>query len=1099
MISIRSHYRSLTILLTCLLSFTFILSTSATPTPTNVQPNQPDTTKLTSPLRQPTSIADPHPTSPLRPNPQSGTVYNGPTPPNIIHQPTNLPRHASFGFGPSSQTDNKTEFPSQTISTPSSQLSTNLSCASGTGTYGYCEWFAGGGATWAASEYDDISTTGTSISLTDDGSYELNLPFTFNFYGTNYTSIFVNANGIFTFGAAPTTPNSYTPHALPSATTPNNLIAGFWADLDPSAGGTIHYQHFYQSNSQFTIIQFTNVPHHASTTAKVSFQLKLYSHSGHFQLSYQRADSDGGNISIGYENAAGNYGRNNFFSTDNLTVPATIYHLEPTSTKSCTAYNFTQAIAYQTATPYADNIRTALTNANTNDNIGISGHCISRQDASTWPVYEAVQIIDKSLNIFGGYKPDFTVSDPALYPTTLNGLGLFQFALVQNGTFYLKDFDIIRHNALLSSAYNATNGGAIYKIGAGDIRLSNIDLRYNRANDGGAIYKTAGTLTTYNNRYAHITNNLARNNGGAIYNGDGNISLSASTSCCNQVSYNDAYNNGGGIYNSNGTIYLEETLAYNTAYNGGGVYNNGTLLLYANESIQHNDATNNGGGVYNTNITALGNNATIYNNTATNGGGIYHDSGTLYLDGGTLHFNTATAAGGGLYHRTGITNINDGADINDNDANTGGGLYLNLGIINFSDITQVYNNDALNGDGAGIVNFGTLNFYVGTHTIHYNDATNNGGGLYNTATINSYCSTNCIRIENNTANATTGLGGGLYTNNNLILDDDFDIDSNTAHDGGGVYLDSGTLTLAGATIHDNQALNAGHGGGLYNNSTIDIIATTTINNNHASGNGAGLYNDNTTTTCDGCLTFDTNIAATGNGGGLYHSSNATALTLNNATFQNNRADYGGALYNDATINSDSSSFTNNLADMQGAGIYTNDNGNTTLTRATISGNNASEQGGGIFTDTGTTNITDSTLSNNDATNNGGGIRNLYGITNITNSTLSGNTTDGTGGAIYIASGTINLTLTTLANNSSGIQNNSAVVNMNNSIIADSTSYDCRGALITQHHNLIEDTGTDACNITNGLNNSITGQDPALGPLTTNDGANTQTHALPPIS
>jgi hypothetical protein len=75
----------------------------------------------------------------------------------------------------------------------------------------------------------------------DDGSSALiNLGWTFQFYGTNYTSCYINNNGNITFGA-PYSP--YIPTGFPSASVPP-MIAPFWADVDTRnlATGQVWYK-----------------------------------------------------------------------------------------------------------------------------------------------------------------------------------------------------------------------------------------------------------------------------------------------------------------------------------------------------------------------------------------------------------------------------------------------------------------------------------------------------------------------------------------------------------------------------------------------------------------------------------------------------------------------------------------------------------------------------------------------------------------------------------------------------------------------------------------------------------------------------------------
>ena len=72
----------------------------------------------------------------------------------------------------------------------------------------------------------------------DDGSSALiNLPFAFNLYGQNYTSIYINNNGNITFIGALST---YSATAFPS--TGNAIVAPFWADVDTRGAGQVLYK-----------------------------------------------------------------------------------------------------------------------------------------------------------------------------------------------------------------------------------------------------------------------------------------------------------------------------------------------------------------------------------------------------------------------------------------------------------------------------------------------------------------------------------------------------------------------------------------------------------------------------------------------------------------------------------------------------------------------------------------------------------------------------------------------------------------------------------------------------------------------------------------
>lgn len=84
--------------------------------------------------------------------------------------------------------------------------------------------------------YSPSGSTGfLTMSSADDGFASVNLPFSFNYFGTSYTSAFVSTNGYLTFGSGSTT---LTAQQLPNTTTPNNVIALCWNDLLHSGTAT---------------------------------------------------------------------------------------------------------------------------------------------------------------------------------------------------------------------------------------------------------------------------------------------------------------------------------------------------------------------------------------------------------------------------------------------------------------------------------------------------------------------------------------------------------------------------------------------------------------------------------------------------------------------------------------------------------------------------------------------------------------------------------------------------------------------------------------------------------------------------------------------
>ncbi|HXB13500.1 MAG TPA: nidogen-like domain-containing protein, partial [Bacteroidia bacterium] len=102
----------------------------------------------------------------------------------------------------------------------------------------------------------------------DDGSSSsIPLPFSFNFYGNLYDSIFINNNGNISFNAPYFT---FTANPFPDST--YSMIAPFWADVDTrdSASGLV----YYKITPTAMIVKWENVGYYASHSDKVNtFQL----------------------------------------------------------------------------------------------------------------------------------------------------------------------------------------------------------------------------------------------------------------------------------------------------------------------------------------------------------------------------------------------------------------------------------------------------------------------------------------------------------------------------------------------------------------------------------------------------------------------------------------------------------------------------------------------------------------------------------------------------------------------------------------------------------------------------------------------------------
>lgn len=162
--------------------------------------------------------------------------------------------------------------------------------------------------------WKDISSTGTKIYLGDDDYKLVSLPFTFDFYDTLYSYVYISSNGFLTFNSSGA--YSLSNSQLPSTNIPNELISGFWDDLYPG-NGAVYYQ---EVNNSF-IVQYDKV-----SSDYYTFQIIL-NNDGSIKLQYLSMTGYLKSSTIGIENRDGTDGLQIAFNTsyvhDSLAISIT--------------------------------------------------------------------------------------------------------------------------------------------------------------------------------------------------------------------------------------------------------------------------------------------------------------------------------------------------------------------------------------------------------------------------------------------------------------------------------------------------------------------------------------------------------------------------------------------------------------------------------------------------------------------------------------------------------------------------------------------------------------------------------------------------------
>lgn len=382
------------------------------------------------------------------------------------------------------------------------------------------------------------------------------------------------------------------------------------------------------------------------------------------------------------------------------------------------------------------------------------------------------------------------------------------------------------------------------------------------------------------------------------------------------------------------------------------------------------------------NVNVTGNSAAQVSDpirgTGGNGGGIY-SRGTVTLDHSSVSGNSASGPNSATGHA--------------------GGVYTARGITLIA--SHVDGNAALN--AAGILNsWGSVEVVDGSTVSH------------NVSTGNSFSS------------GSLGGGGIGQMNGNVLISNSQVNDNHTLgmYSGGIVLLIGGVVVTNGSQVNGNT--NAGPGGGIAANFGGPVLISngSQVNGNTGAGLGGGIVNFSETfptiVTSNSEVSNNrlSNAEVASATGGLIQVFQSPPVR--NAFLSGGRGDLALQAALQLFVNAcgqriglltkATQALPSNGQVQVGAGIATPLAGALIVSgNSTISGNRftttsvstlpALGVGGGLFANLGPITIDNSTISGNDATGDGGGIWN-GGLLTITKSTVTGNTAGGHGGGIF---------------------------------------------------------------------------------------------------
>lgn len=460
-----------------------------------------------------------------------------------------------------------------------------------------------------------------------------------------------------------------------------------------------------------------------------------------------------------------------------------------------------------------------------------------------------------------------------------------------------------------------------------------------------------------------------------------------------------------------GQITITDDVSILTGGNGFTVNGgNSTRLFFVNSSERVGFGRVNmtaGNAVHGAAITSVGSGVTVAfecnftSNIATGlgGGAVYNETGAFYSTGSTFSGNAATGgsgSGGALLSASGVAAMLGGS-MTANTANRAGGA---IEVINGS---LFVTNATVGGVGLS----GNIAGPLGSANP------GSGGGLHVTggATVGINGST----FQGNYAAREGGgvwnqAGATMYITNNASIIDNIADGDGSDNGGGGVFNNGGDVFITNTSIARNEATGAaGSGGGIFSTAGSVIVRGSIINQNLAARAGGGIEIVNGFTGLFNTILSnnDTGVTLTaspGNGGGLHITGNADVVLQGATVTGNTAASEGGGLWNAAA----SRMFIR---------------GNTEIRGNVAQGAAADNGGGGIFNNGGGVFIDSVTIAENDATGaagSGGGIFSVAGNVNVKNSTIENNAAARAGGGIEVIDGVFSLIDTQVSNNDAGV-------------------------------------------------------------------------------
>jgi hypothetical protein len=189
----------------------------------------------------------------------------------------------------------------------------------------------------------------------DNAHSDVNIGFTFNYLGVNYTQVRINTNGWLSLNLTGSDATSADNSRLYNTLTPSTVLAPWWDDLKADGSATISYLTQGISPNRIFIAEWKNILAYSyGADARLNFQVKLYETTGIIEFCYGNVAAGSHNVnegaSVGIKDASG--GPGNFkeagYGTSNLMIacllsnpywPAVNYRFTPPQVNTIKVFN----------------------------------------------------------------------------------------------------------------------------------------------------------------------------------------------------------------------------------------------------------------------------------------------------------------------------------------------------------------------------------------------------------------------------------------------------------------------------------------------------------------------------------------------------------------------------------------------------------------------------------------------------------------------------------------------------------------------------------------------------------------------------------------